>query len=149
MLFDDARRNRLVPMWKASYAIGVPAIDQQHIELFARADSLLQAMREGRGAEECKRLFAFLHTYVAVHFASEERLMAARRYAGLQGHRAQHAEFVRRFQEIVEDFSAQGVKSATVIDLQGLIGSWLVQHIGAEDAKVAAFFGTLRGDVRL
>ena len=44
--------------WKAAYEVGHPVIDQQHQELFRRADALLGAMHDGRAAQEVEQLTA-------------------------------------------------------------------------------------------
>jgi hemerythrin len=137
-------KGKQMPIWKPSYSIGVPAIDAQHKELFARADRLLLAMREGRAAAECQRLFAFLRAYCQTHFGAEERLMKELRYPGMLPHLAQHAEFNRRFEELLGEFSQMGANSMLVIELQNLIGGWLVKHIGVMDAELANSLGTGR-----
>lgn len=139
----------IMPIWKDSFAIGVPAIDRQHKELFARADGLLAAMREGRSAPECKRLLAFLREYCETHFGSEESLMQRIKYPGLAAHFQQHLEFKRRFEESAEDFAKSGANSVVAIELQGLIGGWLVNHICREDAQLAGVLGDRRLEVSL
>lgn len=123
--------------WNASLALGVPDIDAQHRQLFRRADSLLLAMHQRRSAEEVVRLLGFLDEYCAHHFASEERLMHAHRYPGLEEHRAQHAGFAARFRELADRFHAGGHSPVITIGLQRLVCGWLVEHIGETDAKLA------------
>jgi hemerythrin len=143
-----------MPTWTESLSIGVPAIDSQHKELFAWADALLTAMCEGRAAPECTRLFLFLRNYCKVHFGSEERLMREMWYPGTQGHLVQHADFSRRFEAIAKEVREKGASSMLVIELQNLICSWLVRHIGEQDTLLAEFLGdrrqevTFRGSVR-
>lgn len=140
-----------MPTWKESLAIDVPAIDRQHKELLARADaradSLLMAMREGRAAPECKRLLAFLREYCQSHFGSEESLMTKVRSPGRSLHVQQHQEFTRRFEKIAADLAQTDASSPVVIEIQGLIGGWLVNHIGQQDVALASFLGDRRSDV--
>ena len=128
-----------MPTWSQKLAIGVPAIDAQHKELFARADALLAAMGQGKSAQEVKPLLTFLDDYCSRHFASEERLMREKKYPGLKEHLAQHAAFVRQFQDVVQQFDAKGPSITVALGLQKLVSGWLVQHIGAVDAKLAGF----------
>jgi hemerythrin len=128
-----------MPTWTPKLAIGVPAIDSQHKELFARADALLTAMSEGKTAQEVKPLLAFLDDYCSRHFTSEERLMREKKYPGLHEHVSQHAVFVKQFQGIMEQFHAKGPSITVSLGIQKLVSSWLVQHIGAVDAKLASF----------
>lgn len=128
-----------MPTWTQKLSIGIPAIDAQHKDLFAHADTLLAAMAQGKSAHEVKPLLTFLDDYCARHFASEERLMRERKYPGLQEHLGQHAAFVRQFQDILRQFDAKGPSITVALALQKLVSGWLVQHIGSVDAKLAGF----------
>jgi len=136
---DNAREIYLMPTWTPAIAVGHPTIDQQHKELFARADQLLDAMHQGRASAELAQLFQFLRSYVQEHFGTEERLMTAKVYPALAGHKAQHAEFVRRLEEDLEAFRVKGATAAVVLDLSSLIRGWLVNHISTVDVKLATF----------
>ncbi len=131
-----------MPTWNPGLAIGVPQIDNQHVELFARADALLAAMSAGSSAPELVRLIAFVADYVQRHFSDEERLMRERRYPALGDHLAQHREFTRQFEAITADLHAKGPSSAITIRLQQLVCRWLVAHIGSVDKRLAAFLST-------
>lgn len=128
-----------MPTWTPKYAVGHPLIDQQHQELFARADALLDAMHAGRAAAELGELLEFLGKYVVEHFGSEERLMQERRFPGAASHEAQHAEFVRRFREASEAHRSKGATSAVVLELRELLRGWLVTHVCTVDLQLAAF----------
>jgi len=128
-----------MPTWTPAIAVGHPVIDQQHQELFARADLLLEAMQQGRASAELGQLFEFLRSYVQEHFGSEERLMAAKSYPAIGVHKAQHAEFVRRLEEDLTAFKAKGPIASVVLDVKDLIRGWLVNHVSTVDVKLAAF----------
>lgn len=125
--------------WTPKLSVGVPEIDQQHKELFGRADALLEAMQRGATKEELHRMLTFVDDYCAKHFAAEEEIMRARRYPGLAEHLAQHQDFVRRFESIAELFQAKGASSSVTIATQQLVSGWLVRHVGAIDTKLGAF----------
>jgi len=125
-----------VPTWTQKLAIGVPAIDKQHQQLFERADALLLAMKEHRSAGEVRGLVGFLEEYCAHHFRSEENLMRERRFAGRQEHEEQHALFNRRFRAIVDAFAVKGPSLGVTVDLQDLITSWLVKHVSSVDVEL-------------
>ncbi len=128
-----------MPTWTQSLAVGVPVIDKQHKELFARADALLAAMKQGQTAAEVKPLLDFLDDYCSRHFATEESLMHERKYPGVREHIGHHAQFVRQFQEIVAQFDAKGPSTTVSLALQRLICGWLVQHVSSVDKQVARF----------
>lgn len=131
-----------MPTWNPSLAVGHPTIDEQHRELFRRADDLIEAMLSGRAPREMKQLLAFLRDYCRDHFGMEERLMDSRRYPGAEPHKLAHREFERRFQEIEQDMAAKGPTATVVLATKDLIRGWLVDHIGAIDARLAAFLRT-------
>jgi len=128
-----------MPTWNASIAVGHALIDEQHQELFRRADDLIEAMLKGRAAAEMKQLLVFLRDYCRDHFGTEERLMVSKIYPAIEQHRLAHREFERRLQEIEQDMAARGATAQVVLTTKDLIRGWLVNHIGSVDAKLAAF----------
>jgi len=126
-----------VPTWNQSLAVGVADIDRQHKQLFERADALLASMKQGRPADEVRTLIDFLGDYCSRHFRSEESLMLAMRYERREEHQRAHAEFGRRFREILDIFAVKGPSLSVTVELQDLICTWLVKHIGAEDVALA------------
>lgn len=133
-----------MPIWNPSLAIGVPAIDAQHQELFRRTDALLAAMRGGSSADEIGRLLSFLESYCEEHFGAEAGLMARLRYPDTTSHLEQHAAFRRQFAAIVETFRLKGPTATVTISVQQLLSGWLVHHIKTVDARLAAFMGPAR-----
>lgn len=131
-----------MPTWTPKYAVGHSVIDKQHQELFARADSLLDAMHEGRAAAELGHLLAFLGQYVVEHFGTEEKLMDAGAFPAAAQHKAQHAEFVRRLRENEELVRMSGPTSIVVLDVRDMIRGWLVTHVCTVDVQLAAFLRT-------
>ena len=134
--------------WNPKLSVGIPAIDAQHKELFERADGLVDAMRGGKGAEEVKKLIAYLEQYVSTHFGAEERLLQAKKYPAFAQHKALHETFNREFKACKEQIE-KGGSSAGLLKLNSLIGTWLVQHIGQEDTKYAAFLGGAKAQITL
>lgn len=133
-----------MPTWNTSLATGYAAIDEQHQELFARADALIDAMLQGKAASEMSELVVFLREYCREHFAMEEALMTQVRYPLAPGHLEAHRLFEQRFQHIERMLAAKGPTAKVVLDLKDLIRGWLVTHIGTIDAKLAAFLRSAR-----
>ncbi len=131
-----------MPTWNPSLATGHAKIDEQHQELFARADALIEAMFQGRAAAEVAGLVAFLRDYCRDHFAMEEQLMARTAYPSAASHAQAHRYFAQRLHEIEGMLAERGPNARAILDLKDLVRGWLVNHIGAVDAKLAAY---LRG----
>jgi hemerythrin len=128
-----------MPSWSPTYKVGHPVIDQQHEQLFAHADQLLEAMQQGRAREELEDIFQFLKEYVVQHFGTEERFMDGACFPGTPGHKAQHQEFVRRFTASEETYRTKGASSLVVLEIRALIHGWLVKHVTTVDMELAKF----------
>lgn len=126
------------------YGVGVPAIDEQHQQLFATINELHAAMTEGRGREELEGILAELESYTNYHFGDEEAYMQECGYseacAGcFADHRSVHREFETRVEEIRERYEA-GEMTVTMDTLE-FLRSWLTNHIagGEMDQDYAGF----------
>ncbi len=122
--------------WDPALEVGDAAIDGQHRELFSRLGALVEAMSRADRAE-IGRLFDFLGSYVAAHFAAEERLMAEAAFPGLGVHRAAHERFVRDYQALRALFDQHGPTAAVAIKTKTWLTDWLRHHIGSVDQLMA------------
>jgi hemerythrin len=124
--------------WNDSFAIGVPAIDAQHRELFARVASF-EAALERRDAQAMTRTFGFLREYALVHFAQEERLMREARYPREEEHREKHAQFVERLGVLVREHETSGATAFLGLRARNWITVWLLDHVAGDDQAVGRF----------
>ena len=123
---------------------GVEDIDAQHRELFVRIGQLLEASRNRRSREEVVRLLEFLGQYVIDHFGAEERLMAAAGYPGLDGHRAEHLQFVKELEILRHELKTEGPSNLFVIRVGNRVTEWLRAHIYRTDRALGAWLGSRR-----
>ncbi|MSN24914.1 MAG: bacteriohemerythrin [Geobacter sp.] len=128
--------------WRDSLAIGVKSIDDQHKELLARFDKLLNACESGKGIEELKRLLLFLEDYVQTHFNDEEALQKLHRYPGYAEHREQHVYFVSKIKDLRAETDKDGFSLHNVIETNNLLLKWLLNHISKVDTKLGAFINS-------
>jgi hemerythrin len=112
---------------------GVDDIDAQHRELFDRIRALLEALRSRRGREEVVRLLEFLGAYAVDHFATEEREMEATAYPRLEGHRAEHRQFVKELEILRHELKTEGPTSRFAIRVGNRVTEWLREHIYRTD----------------
>jgi hemerythrin len=131
-------------VWEPHLAIGVAEIDAQHRELFERVNSLLDAMREHRGAAQVKLLLHFLGRYVIDHFDTEERLMREAGYPGHDLHRREHEGFAREFHEVARAFAEGGATPAVVVKLNVWLCDWLRRHVSDSDQAMGRFLAAAR-----
>jgi hemerythrin len=112
---------------------GIDDIDAQHRELFARIGQLLEASRNKRSREEVVRLLEFLGGYVVDHFASEERTMEGAGYPKLEGHRAEHRQFMKELEILRHELKSEGPTYLFVIRVGNRVTEWLREHIYRTD----------------
>jgi hemerythrin len=122
-------------VWESRLEIGVPEIDAQHRELFARVAGFDDALASG-DRPAIARTFAFLREYALVHFETEERLMAATLFPGREAHRVLHRGFVERLRALSEDYAANGAHALLRLRARNWVVVWLVDHVGREDVAL-------------
>ena len=129
--------------WTPALAVGVAHIDDEHRELFARVNQLLDAMQQSRAKEQLVPMAGFLKDYVSVHFGGEAALMQRHRYPEAQHHLAQHAFFVSEFRALADELDKAGPTALLTIKLNKLLCDWLRQHVASTDKKLGAFLATV------
>lgn len=125
-------------IWSGNFSIGVEVIDEQHKELFARTNRLLEACQEGRGREVVGETLEFLGDYVKTHFATEEGLMEKYGYPEFATHKRLHEGFTEAFQRLKEE-AAKGSGLTLVTQVNKTIVDWWINHILKVDKKLGVF----------
>lgn len=122
--------------WTSGLEVGVDEIDEQHQELFRRAERLIHALKAGdRG--EVEPLLSYLSDYVLSHFDCEERWMEQVEYPGLEAHRDAHRRFKDDFQEMAREYRRKGPTPLVALTIHNWLADWLRQHIGGSDVALA------------
>lgn len=125
--------------WTNDLAVGFPDIDQQHQELFAKINLLLNACNQGKGKDTVGETIQFLADYVVYHFGCEEKLMQQFNYPDYSSHKAMHDQFVQRFVEVQNRFKSDGVSVMIVLAVNQMVVKWLNDHIRKVDKLLGAF----------
>jgi hemerythrin len=124
--------------WDDSMSTGLPQIDAQHQELFARYNKLSEALARGGGAsrEATGELLDFLQFYADWHFEREEDCMEQYRCPAAEANKKAHAHFV----DIFSEFYALWQESDTDLELVWKtyteLGNWLTNHIQRIDTQL-------------
>ncbi len=84
-------------------------------------------------------LFWFLGSYVATHFAEEERLMLRVGFADTRNHRELHTAFAQEVDALMERFSKEGPSQDLVSTVSAFIKNWLIEHISEMDRAIGLF----------
>jgi molybdopterin-containing oxidoreductase family membrane subunit len=131
----------LLSGWTPGLAVGIAEVDRQHRELFRRLNNLVRRLRRGE-ADEVRRTMDYLLEYTASHFGEEEQFMASAGFPGLERHRALHAAFSSRVQELAQQLNAGGDGAQVAQELHFEVRQWLVEHIAHEDRGFGVWLRT-------
>jgi hemerythrin len=125
------------PRWRSDYTVGVEIIDKEHQQLFALAESLHIAIRNGGGTEELRAVLGELVAYTCFHFEHEEKLMADVAYPHLEDHRKEHEDFRRRVQNMASLCTEGGAN--TPGHVLTCIVQWLRCHTMSSDRRIGTY----------
>ena len=128
---------KLLCTWSDAYSIGIPEIDEQHMELVRIMNSLWDALIQRAGREETIALIEALEKYCVAHFGAEETMMRITNYPELERHKRTHAQFVGEIKAKKAEVVAGG---DLPLDLLHYLRDWLVDHILAADRHYADFY---------
>lgn len=122
-------------IWGPMFEVGVQEIDRQHRTLFDLANTLAEAVIQGKGPEPLATIFNELVRYTQTHFALEEQLMAQHGYPATAEHKASHQELVRQVTEYRHAFTSGD--NAIIDKMLQFFTSWLSRHIMEIDKALA------------
>ena len=122
----------------AALETGNAMIDSQHKQLIEAVNGLYDACSKGKGREEIIKTLDFLSSYVMKHFADEERLQAQHSYPDRVRHKQYHDDFKKTVADWDKKLKADGATITLFMEVNSIIGGWLLDHIKNQDKKVAA-----------
>ena len=119
-------------IWKDSYLIGDPTIDQEHRQLFELSNELLAATDKGTLTLCVMKLYR----HVRKHFAHEEKLMREIGFPDYLAHREEHNQLISQLNITAESIARDKWNSQ---DLYSLVSLWAGQHIPQSDVPLALY----------
>ncbi|MCK5236434.1 MAG: hemerythrin family protein [Deltaproteobacteria bacterium] len=128
--------------WTEALSVGVKEIDSEHIELFDRFNKFLASMGPDKRDESLKETLGFLEDYVVKHFNHEEEFMDTYDYPKKDEHKALHADFKKKLNEIKTTLDTEGVGLGLIVETNRFLSNWLVNHISTIDKEFGAFLIT-------
>lgn len=129
--------------WTPALSVGNAEIDEQHEELFRRAERLIVALRGG-DRTEVEPLVGYLNDYVVSHFQAEDRLMRESRYPRLDEHNRAHAGFRRQFAELFRDYQRKGATALVAMTIHNWVQAWLTEHVAGMDQDLGRWLARPR-----
>ena len=127
-------KNALYIVWNKNNELRIPIIDEQHRGIVTTINSFHYFIKEGSGLDALKPTFIILAQYINIHFKTEEALMKAAGYNGLEEHLVLHRELIKRTQAI-----ARGAVSYKEPEIAlSFLKEWWIGHINQKDKKYAS-----------
>ena len=130
-------------LWRDKYELGVPAIDSQHKELFQRVDTFFQTLRTtypwDEKVHEVNETLNFMKTYVVEHFHDEEAYQQKVGYPDYEAHRKKHMDMVLYVLAFSDEYEKKDCDEQLMQQFAGKLLAWLINHVAAEDQRIASF----------
>jgi hemerythrin-like metal-binding protein len=125
--------------WDSSLECGYELVDNQHKQLIAAVNNLVEASRSGRGDKAVMQTVDFLTGYTIKHFADEEKLQQKYDYPDYLNHKRIHDDFKVTVKELTERLVKEGPSPELVDLVSSVVGAWLLNHIKGDDFRMAAY----------
>jgi hemerythrin len=125
-------------LWNKTLEIGIPAIDDQHKELFRQIDILF----DKNSADRVPQTLKFLGEYVEKHFSDEQQIHIKAQYPKREPHKKMHIDFVAAFKRMKQEYDTGGDKLPVLLKINKTVADWLKNHILVHDKEFAAYFKT-------
>ena len=118
-------------VWTPEISTNNENIDEQHQELFAITNELIEHADASAKSEVVNEILYKLLQYIEVHFNEEEELLSQVNYPQLQEHKALHRGFTKKIALFCKDV----VRGRAYIsdELLLYLTSWIIQHISIND----------------
>lgn len=134
-------------MWDESLATGSATIDRQHRRLIAQVTGLADAMKQGKGRQEIEAVLDHLGQYVVEHFAEEEKLMDELKCPAAAVNKRAHTQFLKKYGELKTRFEHAGAGPTLVLEMYGVLSTWLLEHIQGIDLQLRDQTGHVEGNL--
>ena len=120
--------------WKSEYALGIPAVDHEHRELFDLINDLHASLFEPESGTTAMDFLGELFSKISSHFALEEKLMRDGRYADFPAHKSDHERLLDEIRDLMDDYEDGGYVDLNrfAIDLE----RWFSVHFSTHDAAL-------------
>jgi len=115
--------------WNDVNSLGIPIIDDQHRGIVSVINSLSFFVCQNKGEYFLNTAFTMMDSYTKLHFSTEEELLKAAGYSGLEDHQRLHASLIR------ESFfkANESIRLYDSSIYLGFLKNWWVSHINKQD----------------
>lgn len=127
--------------WTAEIAVGHAQIDEEHKQLFALAEAVVEPLFSTAEHRPREALLQALIDFARKHFAYEEELMRTSGYPEAEAHAKFHATLLTEL-----DTYCARVRMGSHTNPVGLIAylwNWLIVHIQSADRQLVAWLASM------
>ena len=125
---------------KEEYKVGVPQIDAEHQKLFEIGEKAYQLLKDPYVIDKYDKIVEVieeLKEYTIYHFKHEEDYMESINYKRLFSQKIEHAEFVKKIEEVdlnqIDKDQDEGI-----MGILTFLNDWLIYHILEKDLLITA-----------
>ncbi|HES58741.1 MAG TPA: bacteriohemerythrin [Firmicutes bacterium] len=119
--------------WKDSLTVYNNFLDEQHRKMIEAVNELHAEYMLGRDARDMNHHLTDLSALTRTHFQTEEIMMHATQYPGLERHKAEHQQLLADMDTIVGELT-RGERELTE-ELFEFLHHWVEGHIRSEDRE--------------
>jgi hemerythrin len=122
--------------WSDKYLIGIPRVDFEHETFFGLVSDFEKARLENADKNRLLGILEEIALYAKFHFRSEENVMEALGYPGLEDHKDKHMQLI---DDLSNKILGLTLNSISPEKIEGFLVDWFLQHTANEDKKIAEF----------
>lgn len=123
--------------WRDDFSIGIEEVDHEHRELIGLINALHAELGGESVGERVEGFFGEILAGMSAHFALEEKVMRARHYDALTGHKADHESLLDELRDLMDEHA-----SGVVLDEEAFaarLAEWFSAHFRTQDARLHRF----------
>lgn len=124
---------------EGSLRLDIPAMDEEHRELFQILDTFLERVDSGAPRDELTPMLDRLIDKSRAHFIAEEVLMDRHGFPGLAAHKAEHERLLAEAAHLQELYRKGEVQPGLSQETSEFIRRWLFGHIAEKDLPYRPF----------
>jgi len=126
--------------WTEKLACGIKIIDDQHKGLVNLVNEMFDHAT-GNFAQErdyFNRVIQEVVKYVKDHFAAEEKILIATKFAGFAEHKKEHEKFIRAVVDNIREYESGN--RLTLSSFTRFLKDWILSHIAFMDKQYFEYF---------
>jgi len=122
--------------WDEKFSVGVAAVDHEHRELIGLVNETYDKLKRPDADITVPDFLGEIYARISAHFALEESLMRAKRYAYFDEHKADHERLLDEIRDIMDDYEDGDSEAFDEQQFALRLGEWFTGHFRTHDARL-------------